>query len=214
MKELLRILYDKNIRFFNVWNHLYLYSDDNNEIVFTNSEIIGRFKIPHSTLTRAIQYALSINNGKTYIEMEKIAPKTYKVKFYPNGKRTLKSKIKNRELKEWIVNYYKKEDFDYPELKKHLRFVDSICGKLEQAIKDRATEEYTPELLIKTFYVFFEKIPDWWKENAFTLPSINKNFSKILNQIKLSANGKTNKYVSATKGVEDLDFEKITKARD
>tara|TARA_R110002020_G_scaffold44348_10_gene128036 strand:- start:9231 stop:9881 length:651 start_codon:yes stop_codon:yes gene_type:complete len=213
MKEVFRILYDKNVRFFEVWNYLYLYSNEQNEIVFTNSDIIGRFKLPPSTLNRAISFALSINNGKIYIELEKIAPKTYKAKFYPNGKRNVKA-VKNKELKVWIEDYYKKQEYDYPELKKHLRFVDTICDKLEKAIKERNTEPFTPDLLHKTFCVFFEKIPDWWKENAFTLTSINKNFSKILNQIKLSANGKSNNYASATRKVESLDFEKISKARD
>ncbi len=211
MKEILKILYEKNIRFFNVWNYLYLYSDDNNEIIFTNSDIIGRFNLPASTLTRAIKYGLDTNNGKTYIELTKVSPKTYKVKFYPNGKRNAKA-VKNVDLKKWITAYYKEEQFDYPELKKHLRFVDSICEKMEKAIKDKGQVEYSNDVLNDTFQVFFNKIPDWWKQNAFTLPSINKNFSKILNQIKLSSNGKSSNYVSATKTVNELDFEKITKA--
>ena len=56
-----------------------------------------------------------------------------------------------------------------------------------------------------TFRIFFENIPTWWKQNQFTLPSINKNFTKILNQIK-SNNKNNTKYDKASEDVSNLKF--------
>lgn len=42
----------------------------------------------------------------------------------------------------------------------------------------------TDEQIIKTFEALIVKLPDWYKNNAFSLPIINKKFNEITTSIK------------------------------
>jgi hypothetical protein len=181
-------------------------ADDKNEYEFHNSELLCRFNITPPTLHRALKYGLNYGDI-TFIKLDKIGNKLYKVKFYDNGKK--KNAIKtNQELKKWIITYYKERDIDYVDISNHKKYVDMIYQKIEKAIKQRGKFEVNEDICNDTFKMFFKKLPNWWLEHAFTLPTINKNFTKILNQIKFNSNGKQSNYVSAEKNL-DIDFEKL-----
>ena len=213
MKFLLRELYSKNKRDFDVWNYLWLFSDESNSIEFSHIDLCARFKVPLSSLHRMLnKYPETWNTDKTFVEYEKTGYKNYRVIFYPKGKVTPKAKIVtiHDELFDWVKIFYKEKNFDYLDLSKHKRYIKTICTKIEKAMKSRETE-VTDESLKQTFILIFENIPEWWVDNGnITLTTINKNFTKILNQIK-SNNGtkKRDSYSKAAESVSGIDYDSL-----
>ena len=104
----------------------------------------------------------------------------------------------------FLNNYYKDNDIHYPELSRHNSHIKKIVTKLSLLMVKRKVE-LNETNVENTFRIFFENIPTWWKQNQFTLPSINKNFTKILNQIK-SNNKNNTKYDKASEDVSNLKF--------
>ena len=92
MKDFLRNLYRKNKRDFDVWNYLWLFSD-NNSIDFTQAELGGRFNLPASSLHRILNKNLELINTeeKIFIEYEKTSYKIWKITFYPEGRKSTES---------------------------------------------------------------------------------------------------------------------------
>lgn len=214
MREQLKELYLKNRRDFEVWNYLWLFSE-NNSINFTHSELCARFKLPASSLHRVIKiYPEKWNEKKVFVECEKVAYKQYQVTFYPKGKKATKSNIQTiyDELFDWLKEYYANIEFDYADINKHKRYVKIICDKLKKAMKEKNTD-ITDDSLRDTFQFFFLNLPEWWKENQnITLTLINKHFTKILNQVKSNGNGKKrDSYAKAAAEVDEVDFSQLTK---
>lgn len=214
MKEFLKELYIKNRRDFEVWNYLWLFSE-NNSIEFTPSSLAGRFGLPPSSLHRILNIYPEIwNKEKIFVEYTKLAYKTHSVTFYPKGKKIPKNKeyTVHDELFDWLGGYYRELDFDYTDLSHHKRYVKLICDKLKKAMTEKATE-ITNETLINTFQFFFLNIDDWWKDTGnITLTVINKNFTKILNQVKTNGNkSKRDSYSKAAAKVDEVDFSQLTK---
>ena len=215
MRTLLKELYHKNRRDFDVWNYLWLFSDESNSIQFSHTDLCCRFKVPLSSLHRMLnKYPETWNTDKTFVEYEKIGYKNYQVVFYPKGKKVSKVKVVTMydELFDWLKEFYKQKKFDYSDLAKHKRYVKTICGKVENAMKNKETE-VTDENLVKTFKIIFENLPEWWVESGnITLPTISKSFTKILNQIKSNNNAggkKRDSYSKAAEGVAGIDYDKL-----
>jgi len=213
MKKLLRELYGNNKRDFDVWSYLWLFSDDSNIIQFSHTDLCSMFGVNMSTLGRIMNKHPEVwNNEKTIVDYEKIAHKQYQVTFYPNGKRIPKATVNTvyDELFNWLKTFYKNKNFDYTDLTKHKRYVKTICDKIGKAMKNRSTE-VTDESLSDTFKLIFENIPDWWVDSGnITLPSISKNFTTVLNQIK-SNNGakKRDSYSKAAESVSGIDYDSL-----
>jgi hypothetical protein len=216
MKEFLRLLYKRNKRDFDVWNYLWLFSD-NNSIDFTHAELCGKFNLPPSSLYRTLNSNIeSLNtNEKTFIEYEKVSYRNYKITFYPKGKKSSvpQKNILYNELYVWLKDYYEKIEFDYDDMLKHKKYIVTICGKIKRVMKSK-NNEVTDESLKNTFIYFIEHIDDWWKETGnITLPLISKHFTKLLNQVKKS-NGtrkKSDSYSKSAEQVDSIDFSKITR---
>lgn len=214
MKQQLRELYRKNTRDFEVWNYLWLFADDSNEIEFAHSDLTMKFNIPLSSLHRILNlYPELWNEEKTFVEYEKVAYKRFRVKFYPKGKRAKKQTTLDihDELFIWLkTDYYPSIDYDYDEITKHKKYVKLICEKLEKAMKQR-DPNVTEESLKETFKYFFKNIGDWWIQNGnITLTLINKHFTKIINQIKTSNGGKKrDSYSKAAESIDGVDFDKL-----
>jgi predicted CopG family antitoxin len=213
MKLLLKELYHKNRRDFDVWNYLWLFSDESNSIQFSHTDLGCRFKVPLSSLHRMLnKYPEIWNIDKTFVEYEKTGYKSYKVIFYPKGKKEIKAKTItiHDELFNWLKEFYKEKNFDYSDLTKHKRYVKTICGKVEKAMENRDTQ-VTDESLSDTFKLIFENLPEWWVDSGnITLTTISKNFTKILNQIKAN-NGATKKdsYSKAAESVTRIDYDDL-----
>ena len=216
MKHFLRPLYKRNKRDFDVWNYLWLFSD-NNSIDFTHADLCGKFNLPPSSLYRTLNSNIeSLNtNEKTFIEYEKISYRNYKITFYPKGKKSivLQNNILYNELYAWMKEYYDKMEFDYDDMLKHKRYIVTICSKIKRVMKAKNTE-ITDESLRDTFCYFISNIDDWWKDTGnITLPLISKHFTKLLNQVKKS-NGtrkKSDSYSKSAEQVDSIDFSKITR---
>jgi hypothetical protein len=136
------------------------------------------------------------------------------VTFFPKGKvisniKTLEE-ILIDELFDYLIEYYKKNDFEYLNINKHKPKVKKIINKINQAITNKGlvvNSQSTKE----TFQFFFENIPKWWKENSFELTSIDKNFNKILHSIK--TNKKNDKFSDTYKDTKKIDYSKLTKKK-
>lgn len=213
MKAQLKTIYEKNQKWFEVWVYLWLKSDNKNTIVFSYSDLGARFNIPKTTIHRIISFYKTLNETKQFIELNSTIDNKIELKFYPTGKVENKETPLIEALYLFLLNFYQEHDYDYPELKKHKNHIKTIANKLNKFLVEKKKENISEAELIDTFKIFFINIPNWWKQNAFTLPTISKNFNKILNQIKISSNGKNTKYDNANKEIRNLDFEKISKAR-
>lgn len=213
MKELLRSLYKKNKRDYDVWNYLWLFSDESNSIDFSHIDLCCRFKVPLSSLHRILnRYNETWNNEKIFVEYEKTGYKKYRVIFYPKGKVKTKIDVKTiyDELFDWVKDFYKDKGFDYLDIDKHKRYVKTICLKLEKAMKDKKTI-VTDDGIKETFKIVFSNIPDWWVDSGnITLTTINKNLTKILNQIK-SNNGtkKRDSYSKAAESISSINYDDL-----
>jgi hypothetical protein len=108
----------------------------------------------------------------------------------------------------WVKQFYADQNYDYVDFKKHEKYVDIIFNKMKEAINNKETTQATESLITDTVMFFFMNMPTWWKENAFTLPSLSKHFPKILHSIKMSQNGKTKstKYVNTDNEIERINF--------
>jgi hypothetical protein len=213
MKEFLKELYIKSKRDFEVWNYLWLFSE-NNKINFSQTELSARFRLPPSSLHRILNiYPEQWNDKKVFVEYSRVAYKKYNVTFYPNGKKYPKQEVYTiyDELFEWLKGYYAELDFDYADIKDHKRYVKVICDKLKKAMLKNGTK--VDEALLKnTFKVVFTNIDDWWKDTGnITLTLVSKHFTKILNQLKAN-NGNSKKrdsYDKAAAKVDEVDFSKL-----
>ena len=216
MKDFLKDLYIRKKRDFDVWNYLWLFSD-NNTIIFTQTELCGRFGLPASSLHRILNQNIeNANIDRVFIEYERIAFKNYRVIFYPKGKKIRKTKYSDLyiELYDWMKDYYVEIDFDYADMPKHRRYINTICDKIIKAMRDKKTE-ITDENVIATFQFFIKGIDNWWRDTGnITLPLISKHFTKLLNQVKQNGtNGgkKRDSFSKAAEQIDAIDFNKLTR---
>jgi hypothetical protein len=156
--------------------------------------------------------------GKIFTEIETIVEPSknkkgiYKLKFYNNAKKQKPVKEKPisiviEECQKFILDFYKQINFTY--LKIDPKHIVSIQNKIDLLLIKNGSV-LTDELKIESFKVIFEKMPKWWADNNhFSLSTVNKNFDKIVNDIKSKENGKfSNKAIGTAK--ESIDFSKYT----
>jgi hypothetical protein len=94
MKTLLKELYHKNRRDFEVWNYLWLFSDESNSIQFSHTDLYCRFNVPLSSLHRMLNKYPEIWNGdKTFVEYRKSKSPPYMTSFSFGLKTSTKGKI-------------------------------------------------------------------------------------------------------------------------
>ena len=217
MKTLLKDIYLKNQRDFQIWNYLWIFSDENNSVEFSHSELSGRFNIPISSLYRVLSiYPELWNKDKIIVESERLPHKVIRITFHPKGKRIEKSNIYTvyDEAFDWIKEFYAEIKYDYPDIAKHKKYIKNICDKLEKAMVANNTD-ITRESLITTLQTFFIKIDDWWRDSGnMSITSINKHFTRILNQIKANKNNngkKRDSYSKAGEKASSINFDKLAR---
>lgn len=67
-----------------------------------------------------------------------------------------------------------------------------LIGKVQSIINFPVSEGD----IINTFCLLLDKLPDWYKKNAFSLPVINKKFNEIVSSIQQKNNGKGQSNIS------------------
>jgi hypothetical protein len=211
MKEYLQGLQLVNKKQFALILYLWLESDKQGVYTFKILDICKMFSIPKTSLYRFLAsnhkfHLMKLEGGRRVIkfaEKEELAEVIKVVK-----KATDSSDIEyNGRLRKFLKEFYFKHDFDYPELEKHFRYALNIMSKMDELIKVK-NEVITENIRFDSFCIFFEKLPVWWTENKkLSLPTLNKNFTNILNQIKSSQN---DKYSSLQQGAESIDFSDLT----
>jgi hypothetical protein len=197
-----------------------LYSNEKNEFEYTVEKLQKIFSIKSRS---TIYLYLNMQNewnveGKIFTEIETIVEPSknkkgiYKLKFYNNAKKQKPVKEKPisiviEECQKFILDFYKQINFTY--LKIDTKHIVSIQNKIDLLLIKNGSV-LTDELKIESFKVIFQKMPKWWAENNhFSLSTVNKNFDKIVNDIKSKENGKfSNKAIGTAK--ESIDFSKYT----
>jgi ribosome maturation protein Sdo1 len=139
-------------------------------------------------------------------------------KFYEKGKPTKAPKNSHHEEAfKYVQKFYIDAGFDYPNIKDHKRFVVNILTKLENSIKLKLNKietegevpVTTPEQIQQALEVMMENLPKWWRDTGnITLPTINKSYAKIIQQIKNEA-GTTDSYAKESQSTSTEDYEKF-----
>lgn len=214
MKEYLKGLQLVNKKQFALILYLWLESDKQGVKTFKVSEICEMFSIPKTSLYRFLSsnpnfHLMKLEGGIRVIkfaEKEELKEVVKSTKIVRKEEKTSEIEYNGR-LRKFLKDFYFKHDFDYPELEKHFRFALNIMSKMDELIKVK-NEVITENIRFDSFCIFFEKLPVWWTENKkLSLPTLNKNFTSILNQIKSSQN---DKYSSLQQGAESIDFSDLT----
>ncbi len=131
----------------------------------------------------------------------------------PAQQKTSGNPLENRCFA-YLRDYYRTtKNIIYPDFEKHKRFVGYIINKLKNSAIERNKRmkivmPITDDYLFNSLKLFFESMPDWWIENAAcTLPTVNKHFTKILNQIKTEY-GKKRQDDDTREAIAKIDFTK------
>lgn len=222
MKSILKDLYFSNRRHFDVWNYLWLISEEG-AADFSYTDVCARFKVPKSTLVRILQLEKEWNKEFVYSRVERLE-KNHRVIFFDKPQRIDDSKIeltkreKNKlrtdAMLEWLKVFYKQKEKEYLNIGKHKSHIGAIMSKVE-TITRQSNKKAPDEEILNNGKIFFGKIPEWWITNAFTLPTINKNFTQIYNHIKTNQNGTSKQstkdsYTKAASDTSKIDYSKIT----
>lgn len=210
MKEQLKVLYKTNHKEYLVWSYLWVFSDKN-KVSFSYTKLSSKFGIPISTLHRVINKNIAKWSEQGLdISISKVEFKTNIISF-KSVKETSKNSL-NDNLYRFLKHYYNSIDFDYADIDKHKRYIQTILNKLKKAMieKGSVVDENSLE---ETFKVFITNIDGWWKDSGnITLPLISKHFTKILNQVKHNANGtKRDNYSIAANKADEINFDKLTR---
>lgn len=106
-----------------------------------------------------------------------------------------------KEKQETVFNLCKNKFFEFYEKETGLNY--AFAGQEGKALKEIITkieamtsDAITTERTVFTFEALLQKLPDWYKKNAFSLPIINKKFNEIVSSIKINGNGKQQSGIS------------------
>lgn len=192
MKEQLKRLYLSNFRHYEVWNFLWLMSE-NGEYIFTYLDLCYRFRVPKSTLTRILQLDRTWNTDENRLtEIEKIG-KAYRVKFLKELQEPVKTKKKSihpertEKIYEFLVTWYDEKNIEYPTLSKDKAKITKVLKKIEELLKKQG-QSISDDNVIKMTISFWNRIPAWYIKHQITINAIDRNFYKIYNQIKSTTN--------------------------
>lgn len=209
MKDLIKKLYNSNNkRDFIIWNYLWIFCN-NGKIKISIKKLEKDFKIPKSSLNKTLNNTISNwNKKKQFVTIKRLEKDKYEICFLKEPIDSGSKQQVYQELFIWLKLYYLGVNYDYLEINNHKKYVKLICDKLEKIILNKGLK-LSDETLKETFILFFERIDGWWLENKLiSLPTINKSFTKILNQIK-PKNGESKYSKAKEQSISQIDFNKI-----
>lgn len=144
----------------------------------TRGEAINILNNPKSTKA-ALKHALSFALGVEY-ETE------------PEAKERLQT-VFNR-CQQMFCDYYAKETgFTYLFEGKDGKALKELIGKVSGLIYPA-----TDDNVVDSFTAMIQNLPNWYRDNAFSLPVINKKFNEIIVSINKDVKGKGKSGVSAS----------------
>lgn len=226
MKEILKRLFFANYRYFEVWNYLWLMSD-NGSIEFTHSELCRLFNIPKSTLSRILQHQDTWNKKQIITRIER-TKKSIRVVFVSEDTKNIgievmvsdnmptSNPVANKVIERlypYVKRFYTEKSIYYPEVENDRKFIYYIWEKIEKAMEANGAGK-NPTRVDDNFKLFFQKIPQWWLENSFTLPTLNNKYNTIYQQIKKEhqnestskTNKKSNSYARQASNFDTDDY--------
>lgn len=213
IKETLKELYETERNAYDVWVYLWLNSNSKGEVVFSKKKISLELGVSLSTTYRALdKHAYRFCSG-----IESHDKKNYHVLKFSGAKSTSTKKVDELQglydrLYEYLKEYYSRAEFEYTALPNHKKLIKTIVGKLKKAMNKTDKVVVTEQTLEDTFKMFFEGVLNTWfgQEKQLSLNTINRNFDKILNDIKRMHNGKkSDSYARAKQEAESIDFSKL-----
>jgi hypothetical protein len=207
MEEYIKALFKINQRDFTIWNYLWIFSKDG-KIKISITQLEKDFKIPKSSLNKTLNKRILLwNKKKKVVGIKRLEKDIFQISFIKEPVDE-NEKIYN-ELYIWIKSFYLKVNYDYIELSSHKRYIKLICKKLEKVILNKKID-LNDKVIKETFILYIENIDGWWLENKLiSLPTINKSFSKILNQMKPKNAGESKYSKAAKQSIDQIDFTKF-----
>ncbi|HBX45538.1 MAG TPA: hypothetical protein DEG28_06625 [Porphyromonadaceae bacterium] len=132
-----------------------------------------------------------LNNSKASKEQLRSALATSLGVEYVPASKEKKESIFN-ECKAHFFRFYANETgLTYSFSGQDAKALKELIAKVESIVNFPATDE----MVVITFGLLLEKLPDWYRKNAFSIPVINKKFNEIVSSIKQS-NGKGQSSIS------------------
>jgi hypothetical protein len=211
IKEALKELYDKERKAYDVWVHLWLNTNSKGEVVFSKKELQLELGMSKTTLYRVLDKHFNLFSDS----IESRSKGMYSIKFLSN-KKANSSKSDEMQgmydrLYDYLIDYYESQEYEYVALPNHKKFIKTISNKLKKAMVKNGTV-VTESSLEDTFKMFFEGVKITWfgETGNLNLTTINRNFDKILNDIKTRHNGKkSDSYTRAKQEVESINFDQF-----
>lgn len=227
MKKVLKYLYQYRKRHFEVWNYLWLHSEDG-ITHFTYLDVCAKFKVPKSTLARILQLENEWNEEDQILTKVERVSNGHKVTFFEE---VLKKPVKKQptvqnsaprpenplkpvtnHVHEYLKGKYDTLGIVYPKFDTEKPKVTNLIKKVEEMLKEQG-KSTLPEDIQDSTILFIDKIPEWWWQNAFTIGHFTRNFEKIYNQIKINVNGGKSKrlatYQQAAKEADGIDYSQL-----
>lgn len=99
---------------------------------------------------------------------------------YVPAKKEASSSVFNECKALWFRHYNQEAGLVYSFTGVDGKALKELIGKVESI----TTYPVNHEAVVNTFGVLLEKLPDWYRKNAFSLPVINKKFNDIVASIK------------------------------
>lgn len=213
MRKILSELALDNFTYYQVWSYLWLTSNSGNIRVFNYLDLCVKFKISKSTCSRLIsKYAETFNSEKTHVELS-FTGSTYTAKFYENGKPNKKAEPMNDYhfgIMSYLREYYQKKAFEYTELDQHRKYMVYLLSKITKSMQGKNLD-VNDDSLRHAFETLMENIPEWWiTHGQITLPSINRHYGKITNQIRAKQRGS---FDQAVHDAESSDYSALLEKR-
>lgn len=214
-KDVLRQMSKKQPKLYELWNYLWLESNDQGEVDFRYNELMTFFSCSRTSMARMLQPE-NIEGFNEFVSIQKVAPSTYQaiINYQPKkhtppketAKKTRNTLITG-EYADFLERYYNKIGFINLDFNKKKRDLESILLKITTIMQNNQTP-ISDETRFENFQMIMNNIPQWWVDKGMVdLPSVNKHFTKIINAIKIKQHGELN---STRPDAEPIDFSQFT----
>lgn len=231
-KDFLIKLVSKPNTYILVWAYIYSRLDEQNQACIYVYEIIGKYKIPKSTIKRIVSYGVSVcgfkvnhkwlsNSLHIKILSEAVEPETN-----PKEKKSKPKMVQKRTRKPASTLYTKMIEY-YDEfcleitgvgckidgaqgksLKQIIKFLETQCKKKNELLTEEQLQE---NVLLSWQYILqnWDKLDDFNKGKV-KLTEINSNMLNILQKLKqkpkINKNNRDEQISQAIRGASDADY--------
>lgn len=222
VKEIIRELDSVNTIACLLFSYLFSLSDTNGIINVNVDDLAIKFSTNKTNIISMLLYMkhkelaeglISVSNSD---ENDNIFIITFTTKKKVVRKAVIQSDVLFKQsepnIKKFLIQWYKKKDFEYNDFINHTKYIKTISKKLILSMKSK-NMEITETSIEESFKTLFNNLPTWWiKNSAIRLPSISKNFDKITNQIRNEkSTSKDHRFHAAISQTQSTDYSDIIK---